>query len=186
MDYEELRKFQRMEKNSSSLSDLSNDFYERLAQLIRDKTAEYEETKSVSVLRELENIKKIALDLFERREQKIMLKALHGVRINDFSDSNFPAFEKELFEQIIESLNNKKKEFESIINGEITLKEKEKIVDEKIKGIGKIVLVRVLKSMPKFIGSHMQELGPFEENEIVKLPEEDAKMLAEKGFAEII
>ncbi len=186
MDYEELRKYQRMERNSPALADISSDFYEKLAELIKNKMREYEETNSATALRELENIKKIALDLFERREQKILLKALHDVRIGGFSDSELPVFEKELFRQIVETLDKKRKEFDSLLRGEVLMREEEKIVEEKIKGIEKLVLVRVLKNIPKFVGSGMQELGPFEENEIVKLPEEDALMLADKKFVEII
>ena len=49
-----------------------------------------------------------------------------------------------------------------------------------------MVLVRILKDVPKFVSPEMKEIGPFEANEIKRLPEKEATFLSDNKFAERI
>lgn len=70
MNYEDLRKYQRMERNASNLAEVDKEFFTKLSVLIKDHKEKYEQTKSIEDLKTLENIIKIARDIFERREQR--------------------------------------------------------------------------------------------------------------------
>jgi DNA replication initiation complex subunit (GINS family) len=40
------------------------------------------------------------------------------------------------------------------------------------------------EAVPEFLGADLKTYGPFEKGDIAKLPEENAKILIEKGLAE--
>ena len=48
----------------------------------------------------------------------------------------------------------------------------------------KKVKVKFLEYVPRFIGIDEEEYGPFEKGEIAEIPEDNAKLLIEKGYAE--
>jgi hypothetical protein len=49
-----------------------------------------------------------------------------------------------------------------------------------------IVMVRILKKVPKFISGDLKEYGPFETSAIVKLPRREADLLSNRNFVEIV
>ena len=196
MDYETLRKYQRMERNSSNLAEISPSFYSELSSLIREYSSKYETTRSLDDSKSVDNIRKIAQDIFERREQKIILKALRCVRNHELKENNVTENEKALIEGIEASLKENREDFGKILAGETVIAEKimTDVLDEKIEKMQEtpsseglnMVLVRIIKNIPKFVSSDMTELGPFEANEIKRLPQKEAILLSEKQFAELI
>ena len=46
--------------------------------------------------------------------------------------------------------------------------------------------VRFVNAVPKFVGTELEEYGPFQEEDIAKLPAEIAEVLISKGRAEVI
>jgi DNA replication initiation complex subunit (GINS family) len=194
MDYETLRKYQRIERGSSSLSEISPTFYTDLVALIREYSEKYERGRSSEDAKTLDNIKKVALDVFERREQKIIMKALRCSHNKEMKENNVVETEKSLLESLLKSLRENREGFEQILAGERVTPavDAADVLEEKIEAINggsqdlNMVLVRILKNIPKFVSSDMTELGPFEANEIKRLPEKEAALLSEKKFAEII
>ncbi|MEM0372870.1 MAG: hypothetical protein QXO69_03490 [archaeon] len=194
MDYEALRKYQRIERGMTSLSELPPTFYTDLVALIREASERYEKTRSSEDSKTLENIKKVALDVFERREQKILMKALRCSRNKEMKESNAVETEKALLDGLVRSLRENREGFERILAGERVTPavDASDVLKEKVSAVGDVsqdlnmVLVRILKNIPKFVSSDMKELGPFEANEIKRLPEREAALLSEKKFAEII
>ena len=64
---------------------------------------------------------------------------------------------------------------------ESDFKSAKEIVEEK-----KERLVRFIHAVPKFVGTELEEYGPFEEEDVTKLPVEIADLLISKGRVEEI
>jgi hypothetical protein len=103
--------------------------------------------------------------------------------------------EKEYFGDLKKVVKQNRVEFENLLTGEVTVATDTKaILEEKIASVGNgnapedlnTVLVRILKNIPKFVSSDMQEYGPFAANEIKKLPKKEAELLSKKQFVEMI
>lgn len=196
MNYEDLRKFQRMERNAPHLAELDKKFYSELVELIKENRTNYEKSKSVEDLKILENIFKISRDIFERREQKIVLKSLRAVKTGEMEDERIIQMEKTLFDDLKKVLKQNRSDFESVMIGDSvasSAKETREVMAnmEAVAGNGSpedlnTVLVRILKNIPKFVSSDMQEYGPFTVSEMKKLPKKEAELLSRKQFVEII
>jgi len=251
VNYEDLRKIQRVERNVSKVAVLEEDFYDQL----RDLFMKYKNAESEEDRRTFTNISKVAKDIMERREQKILRRALRCVRAKELDSSNLVSHEKHMFEALADALQKNHNEFKNLLLGEtyIMKKKEEKTVKtipevsgvsepeesaepvdtettiieakpvpepEKIEEFKKdektgiielpetkadrperpavseqsagsqedlnTIVVRILKSVPKFVSSDMKELGPFEENQIVKLPRKEADLLSNRNFAELV
>ena len=192
MDYEELRRIQRMERNSPGLAQIPNTFYSQLAEYINALIAEYKKSSSADDIRKMENSIRAAKDVFQRRTQKIILSAL---RNDEKARTKLVEIEQEYYKRIQESISQMNDEFENVLVGERPFTGST-AAQEAAKAIGTIsaledeeqslntVLVRILKEVPKFVSSEMQEYGPYEAREIVKIPQKEADLLLGNGFAE--
>jgi DNA replication initiation complex subunit (GINS family) len=197
MNYEDLRRYQRLERNSSKLSELNGSFYADLAQLISDCKNKCKETNSVEDIRIFENITKSARDIFERREQKLVMRAVRCARTKE-TDKDFLADEeKAFFERLSEELKKNRREFEMLLMGDSTR------AAQKIQNINDIpaisngqaaaasedlntVMVRILKKVPKFVSGDLKEYGPYEANSLAKLPKKEADLLSNRNFIEFV
>ena len=193
MNYEDLRKFQRMERNASNLAEIPSSFYYELNELIKEQKEKYEKTHSIEDAKVLENLHKIALDIYGRREMKILTKALKAAN-SGLKENNLVEFEVNFFNDAVKLIKENKSNFDKVLVGEFSEESAEKVLSEKV---GKIegeeeaedlnmVLVRILQNMPKFVSSEGKELGPFESNQMVRLPSKEAHLLVEKEFAELV
>jgi len=194
MNYEDLRRFQRMERNSSRLGELPRGFYDELCQLllsqkVKCKEGQAEETKV------FENMIKTARDVFDRREQKILTKAMRFARTNETEKDVITDEEKTLFEKLSEDLKKSRQDFEMLLIGNGKARNLEKIQninDIPVINNGQtgedlnIVMVRILKKVPKFVSGDLKEYGPFEANSIVKLPRKEADLLSNRNFIELM
>ena len=74
LSYKTLRKIQQMEKNSPGLTSLLPDFYNSLSDYLEnlDKRLNEESSsqKKMMLTDEIQNIKKIAINIYEQREKK--------------------------------------------------------------------------------------------------------------------
>ncbi len=123
--FETFRKFQRKEKKNEKLQELPGDFFKTCVEWINRKQKKFEETSNSTLLREIENVKNIVSDIFERRRKKILLLALHSVRSKKISKNLLPE-EKEFFEKIVSNLRDLEKNLlEKVLKGE-TPEDKEK------------------------------------------------------------
>ena len=115
--FEELRNIHRREKKETGLSELDENFYKKLALLIKELKENYKTNPNPENLRELENINKLANDLFFLREQKLVLKALRSVRTSKKKRENLTPEEERVFTSIVKILEQNRKFFESVIEG---------------------------------------------------------------------
>lgn len=101
--YETFRKFQRREKNNEKLQDLPDDFFKHCIEWLNRKQEKFDETNESTLLHEIENVKSIVKDIFNRRRRKILQLALHSVRSNKVSKNLLPE-EKQFFDTIVDQL----------------------------------------------------------------------------------
>ncbi|MFN3527714.1 MAG: hypothetical protein ACK4YO_01260, partial [Candidatus Altarchaeaceae archaeon] len=84
---------------------------------------------------------------------------------------NILKYEEEIYQEILNIIEEKRKFI-------FEFKEEEKEKFKKIK-------VRFLKECPAIVGLDLKKYGPFKENDIALIIEEQAKILIENKFAEI-
>lgn len=154
--------------------------------------------------RQLENIYKILKELYERREKKIINLALDKSRTQShlIDTGALLKEEKVVFDALTNILNtyrdailhsvlNEKAPFMQITEDrkeDIKLKEDFKRDDFKTASELKRTtkLVRFLCHIPKFVGTELEEYGPFGEEDIANLPIEIADVLLGKEKVEEI
>ena len=193
---EELQKL-----NSSFFSDVLNYLQEKKKILTDEKQDLFSFEEKEKTKKQLENIRRILSELYERREKKIINMALNKSRTNSniIDMSSLLGEEKKLFDSLISLLGRFRKGIIlNLLNEKMPVLDEEKELKE-IKGeTAKIELeketpeakdsklVRFLHGVPRFVGTELEEYGPFEKEDIANLPDEIASLLISKGRAEEI
>ena len=182
MSFEHIREIQRREKNSSRLSEVEPSFYKDLAAYIKESTASCK--ASGNGFRELENTVKLAREVFEKREQKIVMKALRSVRTKEYDEELMTEEEKALFKTLVEAIRTNRTVFDGVMLGDYKFNMPK---DTLIKENGnKVVLARVRREIPVFVGSDTKEYGPYKTGDVVKLPRAEADLLSKQDLVEIM
>lgn len=207
--YETFRKFQRKEKNNEKLQELPEDFFNSCVGWLNEKEEKFQESNDSSLLREIENVKKLVKDIFDRRRKKILLLALHSVRSKKVSKNLLPE-EEEFFEKTVRNLqelegnllervlkgekpqsSGELEEEEVKEGGEAEAERKEETpmdvgreekLDIEIESDAK--LVRVIEEVDKFMSTDENEYGPLEKDDLVTLPNDVADLLLKEGKVE--
>ena len=194
MDTKTLLDIYRKEKMSPYLQDPGEDFYEEVRGVIRELEAQYDESrgntkKESKLLRELENVKSVILDLYEIRERKVVLGALNYVRRDggEFEMEDLTESEEKMLEDVASIL---KKNRRAVFEEGSAKKVKKAPAPEKkaAKPENKIqlVTVRIAKDLPSIVGADGKVYGEFKEEDVVSLPDANARALIEQGAAEEI
>jgi hypothetical protein len=170
ISFEYLRKILNEEKKSPNLTKISDDFYEVVKQYIEGKKKLIKERKDEI---ELRNIERIVENIFNLRESKIVNLAIMSARAG-VQPSNLTSEEKVFFDKLVEVIKRRR---EILKNIKAVLEEKEEKKEFEI-------LVVFKQDFPAFVGIDGQTYGPFKKGDIAKLPEENRKILAEKGIIE--
>ena len=202
--YETLFELLKRERERTDLQKLDPTFFSDTINYIKDKK-KILDAKSESVFaqeeikkteRQLENIYKILKELYERREKKIISLALDRSRTksNLIDTTALLKEEKVVFDAltnlldtyrdaILYSVLNEKMPFMEAFESKPRLHEDFKTALELKKPTK---LVRFISHVPKFVGSELEEYGPFEEEDIANLPAEIADVLISKSKADEI
>ena len=187
LNYETLYDILRRERVKPELQRLEKNFYQEVNNYIKEKINVLESQKQKSSIfaqkeiekteKQLENVKKIIKELYEKRETKITQLALSAAKIKDFQDiQELLPEEKILFENLLSSLrDHRNKILNSMIEG------KPKV----IKMEGETKLIRFKQAVPKFIAEDMNEYGPFEEEYVALIPSKVAELLIKNNRAEL-
>lgn len=168
LTYEELRRIQARERASPVLQSLPAGFYKNARKLIETKSNSLKNNFSLTDAKEYESILKVVEDIYERRKQKIVLKAIKS----GVDESALAEEEKEFFSKLRKIIEEEEERFKKIIGGAA---EKESIKR-----------IKILKHLPKFVGTDLKVYGPYEEGVDVELPEKEAQLLVKRGIAEYI
>ncbi|MBW2975598.1 hypothetical protein KY366_07805 [Candidatus Woesearchaeota archaeon] len=201
--YETLFELLRREKDRSELQKLDSSFLNNVLMYLKDKQTvmnkeqtdlfSAEERRKTS--EQLENVKKIIRELYDRREKKIIIMAVEKSKNRSaiIDHSVFLREEKELFNNLVKVLETSREDvLFNLINMKVPVSsqafgaEKKEAKEEKKERKKDTKLVRFLSAVPKFVGKELEEYGPFEEEDIASLPIVIADVLIKKGRTEEI
>ena len=202
ISYETLFDLLKRERERADLQKLDENFFKYLTEFLKEKKQilakpsleSFEERKNLE--RQLDNIKKLLIDLYGKREKKIISLALDKSRTKStiVDESTLLKEEKQFFDNLIELFDSYRKGILfNILDGNLPFvnekeeENKEIEVKENKNDIKKNTkLLRFVHAVPRFVGKELEEYGPFEEEDIANLPIEIADLLVSKGRAEEI
>jgi len=222
--YEDIYELLRAEKYSADLQPLKPQDLEKIKEYfkLKEELLKKQETsgtffdrsKRDKIMTEIENAWRALRDLYERREKKIINRALFSSRSNfKLKDStNMLAFEEKLYSLLIDLLKRNYKEFfenlgitikyESEKSEQKNLKEgkelekkesPDKITDVEVDDAGegeeilpKKKIIRFIENVEELISTDLQTYGPFEKGDVASLPEELASLLIQQKKAKEI
>ncbi|PJA19213.1 MAG: hypothetical protein COX63_01710 [Candidatus Diapherotrites archaeon CG_4_10_14_0_2_um_filter_31_5] len=179
LDYDEIRKIYRLEKNTSKLVEVKEDFFDSLSEFIlQEKQSYFNSMKDLDFAktRSFTNLKKMVEEILSLRQKKILSKALIASKTAEENNELMAEEEKKMFIQLLKILNSYNTLVDSVFIGK---------TKEKETGLNK-VSVKVLSDVPSFIGTDMKEYGPFKKNETVELPPKIAKLFISRKIGEKI
>lgn len=197
INYRTLRKIQEIEKNSPVLSELKPDFYKSFIGYLKilNKRLDLEKSsqKQILIRDEIENIKKIGINIYENREKKILLATISKARGGNPDLKNIIEEEKILFDSVYDLLLKLRKsalEIEKLPeekeNNDIKLdeipvnKNKTEEIQENLNPI-----IRITQDIPEFVGTDRKKYN-LKKNDIISLEDNMSNMLIKKGAAEKI
>jgi len=193
INYITLRKIQQMEKNSPVLTELKSDFYNDLSEYLENLNNrlknESSSQKQILLKDEIQNTKKIAINIYEQREKKILLAAVSKVRGGNPDLKNMINMEKNLFDSIIDLMQNSRnrvlenKTKEKKLNNTKTIESKEEKNVEKQQNFNPIV--RVTQDIPEFIGTDEKKYN-LRNNDVLSIPKDMSDMLSKRGVVKKI
>lgn len=175
--YEALRK----ERYSEEIQKLSKNFISEVFKYFQEKKQASEKGEdmfsdiTVKNKKKLENAIAIFRELLLRRRKKILNLAFvaseTGISKRDFE--NLLGFEKELFEEIVKSLEKAEKNLNEAMQGGD-------------KGESRYKLVRFLEKVEEFLDMEGEAVGPFEKGEVANLGKEIVGILSQDKRVEVI
>ena len=201
VSYETLFDLLKREKERADLQKLDENFFQYLVEFLKEKDSLLKESSDESVEekrnseRQLENIKKLLIDLYGRREKKISGLALDKSKTKStiVDTGTLLKEEKQFFDDLVNLFDRYRYSIlfnvldcklpvleEKKETPQVEMPEKEKEVKKNKK------LIRFTHAVPKFVGEELEEYGPFEEEDIANLPIKIADLLVSKGRAEEI
>ncbi|MEM5802107.1 MAG: hypothetical protein QXQ18_01840, partial [Candidatus Aenigmatarchaeota archaeon] len=152
---------------SPKLTKIPENFYSAVADYINKKRKIIGEDRKTVL--EIKNIERLIEDIFNRRERKIINFAIINARTG-IHPENLIEEEKGFYQSLVEIIKKRRDD---------NLK---KILEEKKEELVTMVIFK--EDMPEFLGSDEKIYGPFKKGDIAKLPEENIRVLVEKGIAE--
>jgi len=197
INYKTLRKIQEIEKNSPVLSELKPDFYKDFIGYLKilNKRLDLEKSsqKQILIRDEIENIKKIVINIYENREKKILLAAISKARGGNPDLKNIIQEEKILFDSVydlllklrknaleIEKLPEEKENNDNKLDEISVNKNKTEEIQENLNPI-----IKITQDIPEFVGTDRKKYN-LKKNDIISLEDNMSNMLIKKGAAEKI
>lgn len=217
LTYEKLYELLRREKNREELQALDAQFYAYLVSYLGEKDRSYADSGTKNDLfsinerdrlhSELQNIRRLVKDLYERREKKILDMALNRSRTNAniVDTTNLLPAERALFDQMVSTLDLFR---HGIYGNVIALREPQlspvftsasSFTQPPVKAHHETLSVpieqptpslpkshrtlRFLQQVPQVVDSNMESYGPFAVNDTAKIPSEVADIWIEQGAA---
>jgi len=175
--YDELYEAWKKEKESMEIQKLPRNFYARLADYVKKireegRMLDEKTTKAKLMKRELRNVRSMVEELVRLRYEKALEKAVAGEAV---PREILAEGEEKLHGQIFPLADSYQAFLKDVLQGRVSGLEKE----EKPKKM----LVRFVQEIPAIIGPDMKTYGPFNPEDIVTLPTENARILIKQGVA---
>ncbi|MDD5133087.1 MAG: hypothetical protein PHD81_02840 [Candidatus Nanoarchaeia archaeon] len=203
--YESLYETLRKEKINPELQELNPIFFKQVQMYVKDKEAilksqegkdsVFSSVEAQKTRKQIENSQKIMIELYERRESKIIQLAMFHSRTNSPNEfNNMLPEEMELYKRVSNELNAFRG---SILNTLLTgnlpslplsTETKDLKIPENQENTQNtsLKLVKFLNAVPKFVGDDLKVYGPFEEEDMANLPIKVANVLLENQRVELI
>jgi DNA replication initiation complex subunit (GINS family) len=208
--YETLFDLLRKERSLEELQPLDTSFWYYVVTYLQERKAFFERTSSIEQEKtrfQLQNIKRIIREIYQRRERKIISLALNVNKSENttfFDTKNMLNSEKQLFQETVSLLNKYKADtLTKVTNYEFPIgvevpepreheqgsqttqhkREKPKESEEPEEKAASKLKVEFTNSVPKFIGKAGETYGPYESGMTVDLPPVIANILIKKGKA---
>src|SRR3989344_6966969 len=165
MSYDEIRRIYRLEKNTSKLVEIDDGFFDSLNEFVKSQKEDYiKNLRDFSVAKAIDfpNLKKMIEEIFLLRQKKLMNYALIVSRTGEMPSQSMSVQEKKTFDKLLSVVNDHKSLLQDIFD-------EPKKNQKKGKDLNK-VSVRILKDIPSFVGSDMEEYGPFTKDSTAELP----------------
>ncbi|MCK5149646.1 DNA replication complex GINS family protein [Candidatus Pacearchaeota archaeon] len=177
--YNEIYEAARKERYSEQLQPIPKNFVLDVANYLKEKkdvSSNEEDVFSDVVIKakkQLENALTLFKEIMLRRRKKILNLVLiateTGISKQDFE--NMFSFEKDLFEDLMRSVNHSDKKISEILNGKEEVKQNELIV--------------FVEDVEEFVDLDGKKMS-FEKGQIANIPKEIAKILIDGGKAELV
>jgi len=197
--YEFLYDLLRREKDRTELQNLEEEFYEKTVKYMEEKKDilnSQEEKESIftgsevqKTRKQIENIQKIIKELYETREQKILKLSVISSKMSNHSNNreNMLNEERKFYEDITYTLNNYRENLlNNLVRGKTINLETTKLLEkeDKPKHLKKQVMptnsrksVKFINEVPSFVGTDLTVYGPFQKEDIAKIPLDIANLL---------
>ncbi|MBW2973051.1 hypothetical protein KY346_01510 [Candidatus Woesearchaeota archaeon] len=206
--YETLYEILRREKSKDELQKLDESFFRDVLEYLKEKANMIKDAagkldmfsveEQESTQKQLNNVRRILKELYERREKKIMEMALNKSKTNSniIDTTNLLAKEHELYNRIVQQLDMFRKEIlfsllemktpviSEFKEPEPPAPEPEPTPPEPAPEPGPSkVKVKFLQKVEQFVGKELELYGPFEPETTAEIPVEIAAILVNKGSA---
>ncbi len=192
--YEKLYEVLRSEKYKKELQKLDQDFFSKVVKYLDEKKLilQSQESKDsvfasesiIKTKRQLENVRLILKELYEKREAKIMQMALFNSRTNERLKEVEDLIPEELaFYTELTSLLKRYREgiHGRLLNGRLPdIKSDVEVVDKNTK------IVKILSQVPRFVGDDMNIYGPYNAEDVASLPLKVSEILIKNNRAKEI
>jgi DNA replication factor GINS len=187
--YDELFTAWKLEKNSEAIQPLPSDFFRQvLGYLSELKESRSREKVGSSIdsarRREIDYVEFMLSNLLKMRAKKIALLSLE-----DSSELASDLIETEagLVERLRGLMREYAKQCSQPSNASEIVTEKSSEMEARLSAMPQdnsaLMLLRVLQPIPKLVGVDLDEYGPFQPEDIVSLPRENALVLIARGAA---
>lgn len=175
LSYEIIRKIHRLEKGSTKLVKLEDDFFDSLKIFLEEEKNAIKQNNDVfddTKTQRLFNIKNMLEDILFLRQKKIINKAIIKIKTGEEELFDMQLPEQKMYKQITETLENYHGYIKSVFE------------NKKAKTNYNTIKIKLLQAVPKFIGTDMQEYGPYSIDDVVNVPESIAKLFINKNIAQ--
>jgi len=194
INYKTLRRIQQTERNAPMLTKIDSDFYRALSQYVNGlegRLNKESSSQTQTLLKdEIHNTKKIATNIYEQRERKILLAAISKARGGNPDLKHLIDGEQQLFDSMLELMRQSRKQ---LLNKELKQNEKEEIKpvepkneeEENETQENTSPIVRITQDIPEFVGTDTKHYH-LRKNDVISLPEDMSDTLAKRGVAKKI
>ena len=191
INYKSLRKIQQLEKNSPALTKIDPDFYPHLAAYctrLEDLAQKQTDTAKAKLLAdETQNIKKIAMHIYELREKKIVQAALSTTRGGKPELKNLVDSEQVLYDGLVTVIRDTRK---NMMTPDAPAKPAENPATAPATSAehppgNTNPLVRMTETVPAFVGTDMKTYH-LRKDDILSISEEMKTPLVRRGVAKEI
>jgi len=200
MDIEKLWEILHKERNTASLQELPDNFYDDVREYLKklkDEKGEADERRGELVEDEIRNVRMKAEDIIRRRIGKIVKLASSGTKT---ALKGMLEEEEEIFEGVKSHVEEGKERIFALMLGDKESKVKsegksekgdDKIVEQTFKevetrstkaGNEELHIVRVLEDIPTFMGTNGR-IYKIKKEDVIMLPKTNAEILCERGVA---